>query len=98
MKKLVVLLVAVMFVFAPSAYAGSNFGPIYSTGNGLDLDDPALEILGVPSVGGVLGPAPNSGDGVSDGSGFDSPPAGAPSTGEGPAPNAGDGIPDGSGF
>jgi hypothetical protein len=43
------------------------------------------------------GPAPNSGDGVSDGSGFgedhwqneDSP---------GPAPNAGDGVPDGSGF
>lgn len=45
----------------------------------------------------TVGPAPNSGDGVSDGSGFpeshwqneDSP---------GPAPNSGDGIPDGSGF
>ena len=45
----------------------------------------------------TIGPAPNSGDGVSDGSGFpeshwqnsDSP---------GPAPNSGDGIPDGSGF
>ena len=45
----------------------------------------------------TVGPAPNAGDDVSDGSGFpeshwqneDSP---------GPAPNSGDGIPDGSGF
>lgn len=45
------------------------------------------------------GPAPNSGDGVSDGSGFDPdnwPNDNAPAPG--PAPNAGDGIPDGSGF
>jgi hypothetical protein len=43
------------------------------------------------------GPAPNSGDGVSDGSGFDEdmPFFGL---GIGPAPNSGDGIPDGSGF
>lgn len=40
-------------------------------------------------------PAPNSGDGVSDGSGFEEVP---PSPGRGPAPNSGDGIPDGSGF
>ena len=53
---------------------------------------------------GGRGPAPNSGDGVSDGSGFDSPngPNG-PATGSGngpagPAPNSGDGVPDGSGF
>ena len=45
------------------------------------------------------GPAPNSGDGVSDGSGFEGdvcPNEDAPSPG--PAPNSGDGIPDGSGF
>ena len=40
------------------------------------------------------GPAPNSGDGVSDGSGFDGP----DSPGKGPAPNSGDGVSDGSGF
>lgn len=50
------------------------------------------------------GPAPNSGDGVPDGSGFDSPngpndsDAAAGSGPAGPAPNSGDGIPDGSGF
>jgi hypothetical protein len=45
-----------------------------------------------------FGPAPNSGDGVSDGSGL---PFGCPnedSPGDGPAPNSGDGLPDGSGF
>lgn len=40
------------------------------------------------------GPAPNAGDGVSDGSGFEDP----ENFGMGPAPNSGDGIPDGSGF
>ncbi|WP_455368494.1 hypothetical protein [[Eubacterium] cellulosolvens] len=46
------------------------------------------------------GPAPNSGDGVPDGSGMDNqfqngdPEVESP----GPAPNSGDGIPDGSGF
>lgn len=40
------------------------------------------------------GPAPNSGDGVSDGSGLTHP----DSPGQGPAPNSGDGISDGSGF
>lgn len=50
---------------------------------------------------GAMGPAPNSGDGVSDGSGFEAPmgPNGADgSQSVGPAPNSGDGIPDGSGF
>lgn len=60
---------------------------------------------------GPLGPAPNSGDGIPDGSGMDSPNGGgvdAPKgvdgnvgsgTGPvGPAPNSGDGVPDGSGF
>ena len=45
------------------------------------------------------GPAPNSGDGVSDGSGFsprENANDGSPS--KGPAPSSGDGIPDGSGF
>ena len=52
---------------------------------------------------GNLCPAPNSGDGVSDGSGYDSPngPSGNDTNDEGtkgPAPNSGDGVPDGSGF
>ena len=44
------------------------------------------------------GPAPNSGDGVSDGSGFPHICPNESSPGDGPAPNSGDGIPDGSGF
>jgi len=46
------------------------------------------------------GPAPNSGDGVSDGSGFEGiTPNGSPDAlCPGPAPNSGDGVPDGSGF
>jgi hypothetical protein len=47
------------------------------------------------------GPAPNSGDGVPDGSGFgtdDNPHPGDDEPGAGPAPNSGDGVPDGSGF
>jgi len=49
---------------------------------------------------GPAGPAPNSGDGVSDGSGFDGTngPLGNVDGDTGPAPNSGDGIPDGSGF
>ena len=56
-----------------------------------------------PAIGassGPAGPAPNSGDGISDGSGVDSP-NGANAdgdVGEGPAPNSGDGTSDGSGF
>lgn len=47
--------------------------------------------------------APNSGDCVPDGSGYDSPngPNGEDDSGngnDGPAPNAGDGVPDGSGW
>lgn len=47
-----------------------------------------------------FGPAPNSGDGISDGNGFDGDWQNADSPGDavGPAPNSGDGIPDGSGF
>lgn len=45
------------------------------------------------------GPAPNSGDGVSDGSGMEPSPNGAPNADSpGPAPNSGDGVSDGSGF
>jgi hypothetical protein len=49
------------------------------------------------------GPAPNSGDCIPDGSGFESPngPNGKGDSGKGhngPAPNSGDGIPDGSGW
>ena len=46
----------------------------------------------------VPGPAPNSGDGIPDGSGMDAPgPFGDGET-RGPAPNSGDGIPDGPGW
>ena len=46
------------------------------------------------------GPAPNSGDGIPDGPGFDPPfQNGYPDVeSPGPAPNSGDEIPDGSGF
>ncbi|MFC2023954.1 hypothetical protein ACFLTJ_00005 [Chloroflexota bacterium] len=52
---------------------------------------------------GPSGPAPNSGDGIPDGSGLEAPNGAngdiAPdSESVGPAPNSGDGIPDGSGF
>ena len=46
------------------------------------------------------GPAPNSGDGVSDGSGLEPEPNGEGVFGDGhgePAPNSGDGISDGPG-
>ena len=51
-------------------------------------------------VYGDEGPAPNSGDGVSDGSGFDEGEPGPVGDGDslGPAPYSGDGIPDGSGM
>ena len=51
---------------------------------------------------GPLGPNPDAGDGIPDGSSLESPngPNGSTSgSGQvGPAPNSGDGIPDGSGF
>ncbi|PVX26269.1 MAG: hypothetical protein CW691_01975 [Candidatus Bathyarchaeum sp.] len=57
----------------------------------------ASMFCGIVTADNSAGPAPNSGDGNPDGSGFesdhwqneDSP---------GPAPNSGDGEPDGSGF
>lgn len=52
------------------------------------------------AAAGPNGPAPNSGDGIPDGSGLDAP-YGLNGQGVGvygPAPNSGDGIPDGSGF
>ena len=99
MKKLIVFMIVIMFLFAPLAHAGSHFGSM-----------------------GPVGPAPNSGDGIPDGSGFDDDdmpigpvgpymgiePVGIgmtlmgigirPMGPVGPAPNSGDGIPDGSGF
>jgi len=48
-----------------------------------------------------FGPAPFSGDGVPDGSGFDINDwqnDDSPGDAFGPAPNSGDGVPDGSGF
>ena len=63
----------------------------------------ALMIILVATMfcGSVMASAPNSGDGVSDGSGWDGNPPqnGDPDTESyGPAPDSGDGIPDGSGF
>lgn len=43
-----------------------------------------------------MGPAPNAGDCIPDGSGFESP--NGEQNGPGPAPNSGDGIPDGPGW
>jgi len=56
-------------------------------------------VSGVTAVyaGIAPGPAPNSGDGVSDGSGMRPLPVG-PGEAVGPAPNSGDGVSDGSGF
>ncbi|ODS39653.1 hypothetical protein BEH94_02020 [Candidatus Altiarchaeales archaeon WOR_SM1_SCG] len=49
--------------------------------------------------GSVMAGAPNSGDGIPDGSGWDDEnPRPGEINGKGPAPNSGDGIPDGSGF
>lgn len=49
---------------------------------------------GVAAASNAAGPAPNSGDGVPDGSGLERPDC----PGVGPAPNSGDGTPYGSGF
>ncbi len=62
-----------------------------------------VSLASVAFAANSMGPAPNAGDCISDGSGFDSPngPVGDVGSGSGPvgpAPNSGDGIPDGSGF
>ncbi len=45
------------------------------------------------------GPAPSSGDGISEGSGFaEGEPQSENTSGTGPAPSSGDGTPNGSGF
>ncbi len=55
----------------------------------------AFALAGTALAGnGYMEPAPQSGDCIPDGSGFD----GDVGSGVGPAPNSGDGIPDGSGF
>jgi len=59
----------------------------------------AFSVIALAGSNGNLAAAPNSGDGFSDGSGFDFVP-GSNGVGDafGPAPNSGDGIPDGSGM
>ncbi|MEE4364222.1 MAG: hypothetical protein V2J08_09830 [Desulfotignum sp.] len=60
----------------------------------------ALFVLGFAS-GPVMarsGPAPNSGDGISDGSGMEGGPNSGNGNAPGPAPSSGDGNPDGSGM
>ena len=54
----------------------------------------ALAGTALAADNGYMEPAPESGDGFPNGSGFD----GDVGFGPGPAPNSGDGIPDGSGF
>lgn len=60
----------------------------------------AMGSMMVAFAGVTPGPAPNSGDGIPDGSGWDEgfPGPNGVDGGTGPAPNSGDGIPDGSGF
>ncbi len=59
----------------------------------------ASMVCGIAAAEIGVGPAPNSNDGVPDGSGFDQPNwQNGDSPGMGPAPNSGDGVPDGSGF
>ena len=55
-------------------------------------------VSSVMSAGGPSGPAPSSGDGVSEGSDLDSGPNSDAGDAPGPAPNSGDGVSDGSGF
>ena len=55
-------------------------------------------VCGIASAASNVGPAPNSGDGIPDGSGLEPPYGNPDNPGIGPAPNSGDGIPDGSGF
>ena len=58
-----------------------------------------LSVRGNATANKGVGPAPNSGDGIPDGSGFDrSDWPNEDSPAKEPAPNSGDGIPDGSGF
>ncbi len=57
-----------------------------------------VAITPVWSGSGPSGPAPNSGDGVSDGSGMEGAPNSDNGDALGGAPNSGDGISDGSGF
>ena len=65
---------------------------------GVDCESAKLitEELSTPFSG--PGPAPNSGDGIPDGSGWETVPPTGTNSGPGPAPNSGDGIPDGSGW
>jgi hypothetical protein len=59
----------------------------------------ASVFCGTVAAANSFGPAPNSGDCIPDGSGFDQPnQQNSDNGGMGPAPNSGDGIPDGSGF
>ena len=82
MKKLIVVLVAGMFLFTPLAFA-ANYGAVQAPGP-LATHDP--------------GPAPNSGDGIPDGPGWDDVGDDLSLLSPGPAPNSGDGIQDGSGL
>ena len=58
----------------------------------------AIAAAGNPGQKKSPGPAPNSGDCIPDGSGFESFDANGPAYGPGPAPNSHDGISDGPGW
>ena len=103
MKKWIMILALVVFL-------GANLTPaIAGNGDPAGPSGPAGPAgpsgpagpAGPGGPGGPEGPAPNSGDGVPDGSGLDGHHgnnAASEGPGIGPAPNSGDGDPDGSGF
>ena len=72
MKKVCILLLAVLFVFSCTVMAdGSDQkGPAPNAGDGVP-DGSGMEPGGPDADG--YGPAPNAGDGVPDGSGMDPP-------------------------
>lgn len=83
MKKIISILTAAIFLITVASITVSA---------GEKYEEPAGEFYGDEA------PAPESGDGDPEGSGFDHNDPIGPAEGEGPAPNSGDGIPDGSGL
>jgi hypothetical protein len=73
MRRLLVLLLALVFAVGGmmAVYAGP--GPAPNSGDGVSDGSGFPELPGPVGDGDPFGPAPNSGDGVSDGSGMDAP-------------------------
>ena len=83
MKKTTAILIAAIFLI--TVVSGTVIA-------GSNYEAPAGDYYGDEA------PAPESGDGDPNGSGFDHDDPIGPAEGVGPAPNSGDGIPDGSGL